>query len=187
MRGENATVITFGAGWGVALSDSLPRAGIKVPELSPELRVKIREFVPSDRASVRNPIDFGAGGAFDPRILLSMIRLLFSEQETDAIVVSGIGEIAPHEPKSVDLEVALAQKAYEDSLKCGKPFVIFTPLTKLSSASVERMIERGIPVCHSISDVVTVLGSLRTRWKYLRREEEQSSHDSVVARVSLEL
>jgi acyl-CoA synthetase (NDP forming) len=140
---------------------------MKVPEFSPELKVKIRKLVPSQRASVRNPVDFGAGGVSDPMILLNLIRLLFPEQETDAIVVSGIGEMALHEPQSSDWEVALAQKAYEDSLKCGKPFVIFTPLTKLSSTAVGKMVEKGIPVCHSISEVVTVLGSLRARQKYL--------------------
>lgn len=175
MRGSNVAVITIGAGFGVALSDSLPRAGIQVQEFSSSLQSKIRKFLPSDRASVRNPIDFGAAGTLDPAVLQNLVRLLLSEQEVDSIVTSGIGEIAPIEPQSVDWEVALARNAYEESIKYGKPFVIYTPLTKVSSTSVTEMIERGIPVCNSISELVTVLGSLKKRCEYLHRPKEDSA------------
>nr|MDO8099152.1 CoA-binding protein [Candidatus Njordarchaeota archaeon] len=167
MKGRNVAVITIGAGWGVALSDSLPRAGTQIHEFSPELQAKIRKFVPSERASVRNPIDFGAGGLYDPVILSKLLELLLNENEVDAVVVSGIGEMAPIEPGSVDWEVALAERAYEDSLKYGKPIVYFTPLTRASSTSVERLIDKGIPVCHSISEVITMLGGLHHRWEFL--------------------
>ncbi len=175
MKGKNVAIITIGAGFGVALSDSLPRASMQVREFSPGLQSRIRKLLPSDRASVRNPIDFGASGVYDPVILQNLIQLLLSEQEVDSIVTSGIGEMAPIEPQSVGWEVALAEKAYEESIKYGKPFVIYTLLSKLSSTSVEKIIEKGIPVCNSISEVVTVLGSLNKRWEYLQ---------SLIAKVS---
>jgi acetyltransferase len=170
MRGKKVTVITIGAGWAVALSDILPRGGLQVPEFSSELQSKIRKFIPSERASVRNPIDFGAGGVYDPVLLSRLIELLFSENEVDAIVISGIGEMAPIEPSSVEWEVALASKAYENSLKYSKPIVFFTPLTKMSSISVEKLIDQGVPISHSISEVVTTLSSLRQRWNFPKRE-----------------
>lgn len=167
MKGRNAVVITIGAGWGVALSDSLPRKGIQVQELSHELQSKVRKFIPSERASVRNPVDFGAGGIYDPVIFGRLLELLFSENEVNAIVISGVGEMAPIEPTSVDWEVAMAEKAYNDSLRYSKPILFFTPLTRESSISVARLIDKGVPICHSISEAVTVLGSLYMRWKYL--------------------
>jgi len=168
MKGRNVAVLTMGMGWGVSLSDSLPRGGLQVPTFSAELQSKIRKLVPLERASVRNPIDFGAGGIYDPIVLARMIEVLFLQDEINAMVVSGIGEMAPLEPVSVEWEVALVTKVYEESLKYGKPIVFFTPLTKLSSDSVRRMIEKGIPICHSISEVVTVLSSLHDRWSFLQ-------------------
>jgi acetyltransferase len=167
MKDSKVAIITMGAGWGVALSDSLPRGELEVQVFSPELQSKIREFLPSERASVRNPIDL-AGGAFDLVTLPKMIELLCSKEEVSAIVISGIGEMAPLEPASFAWEVALAAKTYEESLKYGKPIVFFTPLTRASSDSVGQMIDKGIPVCHSISEVVTVLSSLRKHWSYLQ-------------------
>jgi acyl-CoA synthetase (NDP forming) len=154
--------------WAVSLSDSLPRGRLQVQMFSPELQSNIRKLIPSERASVKNPIDFGASGAYNPAILVKIIELLFSEEEVNAIVISGIGEMAPLESGSLAWEVTLASKTYEESLKYDKPIVIFTPLTKLSSASVEQMIDKGIPICHSISEVVTVLSSLHERYLYLQ-------------------
>jgi acyl-CoA synthetase (NDP forming) len=175
MKGDNVAIITIGAGFGVALSDSLPRAGLKVSEFSPRLQSRIRSLLPAERASVKNPIDFGAAGTLDPVVLQSLIRILLLEQEVDSIVTSGIGEMAPIEPQSLDSEVTVASIAYEESIKYGKPFVIYTPVTKASSTSVEKIIEKGIPVCNSISEAVTVLGSLKKRWKYLHRPEHESA------------
>jgi acyl-CoA synthetase (NDP forming) len=169
MRGDNATIVTIGAGWGVALSDSLPRRGIQVREFSAELQERIRKYIPSERASVRNPVDFGAGGIYDPALFGKLLDLLFSEKEVDAIVISGVGEMAPIETTSVDLEVTMAEKAYKNSLRYGKPLLFFTPLTRESSASVAKVIDKGIPICHSISEAAVILSALNSRWRYLER------------------
>jgi acyl-CoA synthetase (NDP forming) len=172
MRGENVAVLTIGAGWAVSLSDSLPRGGLKVPQFSTELQSRIRKFVPSERASVRNPIDFGAGGAYDPAIMVELIQQLLSEREVDAVVVSGVGEMAPVEPESLPWETDLAVRVYENSLNVEKPVVFFTPLTRTSSASVGKIIDRGVPIAHSIAEVVTALSNLHFRWVYLRDHEK---------------
>jgi acyl-CoA synthetase (NDP forming) len=152
---------------GLGLGDSLPRKGIQVREFSSELQARIRKFIPSERASMRNPVDFGAGGVYDPALFGRLLDQLFSEKEVDAIVLSGVGEMAPIETRSVDWEVAMAEKAYNDSLRYDKPILFFTPLTRESSTSVARLIDRGVPICHTIPEVVTVLSSLRARQKYL--------------------
>lgn len=176
MKGKNVAIITIGAGWAVALSDSLPRGGLQVQMFSPELQSRLRKLVPSERASVKNPIDFGASGAYDPAILVKIIELLFSEEEVNAMVISGVGEMAPIERESLVWEVALASKTYEESLKYGKPIVFFTPLTKLSSTSVGQIIDKGIPICHSISEAVTALSSLNKRWSYLQTHSETNKN-----------
>ena len=168
MKGSKVAVLTIGAGWAVSLSDSLPRGGLQVQKFSEELQSRIRKFVPSERASVKNPVDFGAGGAYDPAIMLKLIQQLLTEREVDAVVVSGIGEMAPVEPESLSWEVDLAARVYEDSLRLEKPVVFFTPLTKLSSDSVARLIDRGVPIAHTIDEVVTALSSLYFRWRYLK-------------------
>jgi acyl-CoA synthetase (NDP forming) len=174
MRGKNVAIITIGAGWAVALSDSLPRGGLQVQPFSHELQSRLRRLMPLERASVKNPIDFGASGAYDPAILVKIIELLFSEDEVHAVVVSGVGEMAPIEQASLVWEVALASKTYEESLKYGKPIVFYTPLTKLSSTSVGQIIDKGIPICHNISEAVTALSSLNKRWSYLQTHNETS-------------
>jgi acyl-CoA synthetase (NDP forming) len=173
MKGRNVAVITIGAGWAVALSDSLPRGGLQVPEFTSELQSKVRKFVPSERASVKNPIDFGAGGLYDPVVLNKLLELLLSQNEVNAVVVSGIGEMVPIEPGAGDWEVALGEKAYQNSLRYGKPIVFFTPLTRASSASVKLLTEKGIPVCHSISEVITALSGLCARWKFVEELQRQ--------------
>ncbi len=160
----------------VALGDSLPRGGLQVQTFSQELQFRLRKLVPSERASVKNSIDFGASGAYDPAILVKIIELLFSEDEVHAVVVSGVGEMAPIEHESLVWEVALASKTYEESLKYGKPIVFFTPLTKLSSTSVEQIIDKGIPICHTISEAVTALSSLNKRWSYVQTHSETNKN-----------
>jgi acyl-CoA synthetase (NDP forming) len=172
MRGRKVAVLTIGAGWAVALSDSLPRGGLEVQQFSDELQSKVRKFIPSERASVRNPIDFGAGGTYDPAIMIKLIEQLLTEKEVDAIVISGVGEMTPVEPESLPWEVDLAERVYEYSLKMEKPVVFFTPLTRLSSASASKILDKGIPIAHTIAEVVTSLSSLHFRWRFLEESQK---------------
>ncbi|MEW6265927.1 MAG: CoA-binding protein [Thermodesulfobacteriota bacterium] len=103
MRGRRVGIITVGGSWGVSLTDALEETGLLVPEFSPGLQETLREKGLPERASVRNPVDFGASGLFlsqDTPGLLA--REILASGEVDALVAHGLGRPGLHDRNTPD-------------------------------------------------------------------------------------
>src|SRR5262249_9428626 len=60
LRQPTLGIATMGGSWGVMLTDALGHYGLRVPELPLALQAEMRRLGMPERASVRNPVDFGA-------------------------------------------------------------------------------------------------------------------------------
>jgi acetate---CoA ligase (ADP-forming) subunit alpha len=101
MKDSRVAIITVGGSWGVTLSDSLAEAGLSVPEFSPKLQAELRSLGMPDRASVKNPLDFGASGQFLAVDLpTSLARAILASKEADALILHGIGRPGMHSAKT---------------------------------------------------------------------------------------
>ena len=64
----------------------------EVPEFTAEVKSKLRKIIKEYRASVKNPIDLGASGSYDPNTLFKPVKILFNENAVDAVIMANLGE-----------------------------------------------------------------------------------------------
>ena len=159
LRGKRIGVMTFGAGFGVVLTDTIARAGFEVPEFSEPMKQKLRKIIPQYRASIRNPIDIGAAGDYGPDTLFKPVKLLFREDEVDAVVMANLGEGEIVLEIAREMEDYVAKKLQKFEERFQRPIFLFTILTEFDSKTVKNISQRG-PVYHSAAEMITVLKGL---------------------------
>ncbi len=159
LMGKRIGIITFGAGFGVVLTDTIIRAGFEVPEFSADIKQKFRKIIPQYRASVKNPIDIGAAGDYQPDTLFKPVNILFRENEVDGIVMANLGEGEMVLEVARELEVYIAKKLQQLEKKLQKPIFLFTILTEFESPTVQEIVQGG-PVYHNAAELVAVLEGL---------------------------
>jgi len=164
LLGKRIGIITFGAGFGVVLTDTLTRAGFEVPEFSEQTQRRLRKIIPAYRASIKNPIDIGASGSYEPDTILRPVKLLFSNDEVDAIIVANLGEGEMVIPEAEQIEGYIAKKLQQLEQKLNRPIFLFTILTEFDSKTVKQILQRG-PVYHSAGELTTVIKGLYQFYK----------------------
>lgn len=168
LRGSKVCIVTMGGSWGVMLTDHVSRKGLQVPELSPSLQKKLRNFGMPYRASTKNPIDFGAAGfSLDNKARLSILEALLSSGEIDALIYHGHG-YGGTELDSIP-DWLLKRRRDEEELLIGgvemmklhkKPFLIGCHNSHLESATVRNLVQNGIPVFTRLEDIADCLSAL---------------------------
>ena len=172
MRGKRVAIVTMGGSWGVALTDALEEAGLVVPEFSPELQKTLRSVGMPPRASIRNPVDFGASGLFfsvDTPIALS--REILSSGEVDALIVHGIGRAGMHTQDVTDewrlfLDIAKQQIQGLNALekKIGLPVLIGSHYNQWESQTVCDLNQQGIRIYNHLYETAQLLSLMRGYW-----------------------
>jgi acetyltransferase len=168
LRGSRVCIVTIGGSWGVMLTDHVARKGLQVPELSPSLQKKLRNFGMPYRASTRNPIDFGAAGfSLENEAKISILEALLASTEIDALIYHGhgFGGIELQSPPDWLLK---RQRGEEELLRGGvemmrvheKPFLIGCHNSPLESATVRNLVQDGIPVFTRLEDIADCLSVL---------------------------
>jgi len=164
-------IVTMGGSWGVMLTDALAHRNLRVPELPVDVQEKIRGMGMPERASVRNPVDFGAAGgslSFDQRV--EMLNTLLACDAIGGLAVHGYGmpgfitEESPafmhmrsKDDKSMIRNLQELQQTYQ------KPIVLVTAMTPLESQVVQEMMAEGVRFQHRLDDASAVLAAL---WDY---------------------
>ncbi|TFF89007.1 MAG: acetyl-CoA synthetase [Promethearchaeota archaeon] len=172
LRGDRFAIMMIGAGWGIILTDTLSTAGFKVPELSEQLKSKLKEILPSYRVSVKNPIDFGAADTMEFRLMKKIIQIVFESGEIDAFIIANIGEFAPfnEEARFLEIQQAKSLKRLEKNLK--KPVYLFTLLNEADSSSVSK-IKRKMNMYHSMDELLAVIKSQYFYYNRLKRNKDK--------------
>ena len=173
MRGNRTSVMTIGGSWGVALSDALVQAGLCVPELSPALQKNLRALGMPERASIKNPIDFGASGQYlSTDLLIALAREILESGEIDALILHGVGRPGMHAEDTPDewkifLEVEKQQiQGFTDLEKeIGLPVFIGSHYNPWESQVISDLNKKGIRVYNRLNEIARILYALYIYWK----------------------
>jgi acyl-CoA synthetase (NDP forming) len=176
MQGNRTSVMTIGGSWGVALTDALVEAGLCVPELSPGLQKNLRSLGMPQRASIKNPIDFGASGQYlSTDLLLALARTILESGEVDALILHGVGRPGMHAEETPDewkvfLDVEKHQirgfTALEKELAL--PVFIGSHYNPWESQVISDLNREGIRVYNRLHEIAQVLYALHMYWKKRR-------------------
>jgi acyl-CoA synthetase (NDP forming) len=169
LRQPTIGITTMGGSWGVMLTDALGQRGLRVPELPVALQEEIRRIGMPERASVRNPVDFGAAmGSLSADMRLQMIETMLAWEGIGGVVVHGYGAagfVPEDTPASVrqrfDEEKALLQSFHALQARYQKPVVLATAMTPLESQMVQELIAEGLRFQYRLDDTAAVLATLR--------------------------
>ena len=92
LRQPTIGIATMGGSWGVMLTDALSQRGLRVPELPAALPEEMRRLGMPERASVRNPVDFGAAmGSLSSEVRIQMVETMLAWKGIGGVVVHGYG------------------------------------------------------------------------------------------------
>jgi acetate---CoA ligase (ADP-forming) len=105
-RGRRVGLLTNAGGLGILCADACEAAGLKLPSLSPETEVALREALAAE-ASVANPVDM-LGGA-TPEAFERVLPILLADNRVDAAIVLFVPPVsAGGDDVAAALERALA-------------------------------------------------------------------------------
>jgi acetyltransferase len=162
-------IATMGGSWGVMLTDALGQRGLRVPDLPTALQEEMRRLGMPERASVRNPVDFGAAiGSVSAAARVQMVELMLAWQGIGGVVVHGYGSAGflPHDAPAAarqrfEEEKALLRSLHALQERYQKPVVLATAMTPLESQMVQELIAEGLRFQHRLDDAAAVLAALR--------------------------
>ena len=168
MRGNRVAIITMGGSWGVALTDCLVEAGLSVPEFSPGLQKKLQSLGMPERASIKNPVDFGASGQFlDVDFLTSLGREILFSAEVCALILHGIGRPGmnsadtPQEWKIfLEVEKQQIQQIHALQKEMGIPVLIGSHYNPWESQTIHDLSKMGIRVYNRLHEIGSLLAAL---------------------------
>ena len=168
MVGGRVGIITVGGSWGVALTDCLAEAGLTVPEFSLQLQKKLQDLGMPARASVKNPVDFGASGQFlAVDFPVSLARAVLTSKEVDALVVHGVGRPGMHNADTPDewkifLEIEKQQvnAIYALEKEMSIPILIGSHYNSWESQAVSDLGHQGVRVYNRLQEIAWLLKAL---------------------------
>ena len=169
MRGNRVGIITVGGSWGVSLTDALEEAGLVVPEFSLKLQQKLRDVGLPDRASTRNPVDFGASGLFiHLDVPQALGRQMLNSGEIDALIIHGFGRPGIHNENTSDEDRLFAEvekgqlqsvQALEQELD--KPVIIGSYYNPWESQVMSELNQEGVRVYNRLHDIAWLLAGMK--------------------------
>lgn len=166
IKGRRVGIITMGGSWGVALADCLVESGLTVPEFSRDFQEKLRNLGLPSRASLKNPVDFGASGKFsETGLLLSIGRNVLLSGEVDAVVFHGFGRagtLAETEQPRLSREVEKDQILgfAELEKETGLPVLIGNHHGIWESGAINEVNEQGVRIYTRLHDIAWILSAM---------------------------
>ena len=161
-------ITTLGGSWGVMLTDALAQRGLRVPELPAALQADMRRLGMPPRASVRNPVDFGAAvGSIPLAARQQIVEMLMACDALGGVVMHGYGapgfidaDSAPFDRQRMQEDQAMIRSAYALQKKYGKPLLIMSAMTSQESQVVRDLTAEDIRFQHRLDDAAVVLAAL---------------------------
>ena len=160
---QNFAVISTSGGSGICLTDCLCNNGMNVPLLSPELKAKVMELVPSF-GSAANPIDATAHLLRTPEKFGELGELLQQSDEVDAIVLA---------PTTMGDEAAVstAQDFAKLIANSTKPMVVHWYCGQTNANAAKILRDQGIPVFTSYEAFARAMKHRKDYFRYLNRAD----------------
>lgn len=155
VKGPRAVTISGSGGIGILLSDRLAAGGLTLPETSPALTGRIKEFVP-DFGSVVNPIDVTAQSTADFESGATR-----HAQEEVAELCAGSGEydiVVTHLPLSKRMGARIEETC---AIAASSPVpVIVYGTSRRAGGAVGALVEAGVPVFTDATLLASALGKV---------------------------
>lgn len=148
VRGHRICIITNGGGSGVLAADECMRQGLDLPQLSEEIREKIRPHFP-EYYGINNPLDLTAQVKDDDYI--EALKLL--RDDFDAFIIIAL-------PNVFGITDGLGEKIGELKESIGKPIVSYIASSRITGKITKGMERYGIPVYPSPEKAVRGLKAL---------------------------
>jgi len=160
-RGTGVMVITYTGSLGVSATDMLYLNGLKLAELEPELKTRMREILP-DYLNIRNPVD--CSFSMTPAQVKALIEIGTESLNVQSFIIILQGEmlasfIGP--VKSVDTQ--------------GKPILCCVACKEFMMNDVIKMEQAGVPVYSTSEMSAGVLGEMYRYAQRCNRHETKAS------------
>jgi acyl-CoA synthetase (NDP forming) len=150
----NVGIITGSGGHGAMTVDACSLAGIKIPELSGEIKDEIKKNLTDNIqaiASLSNPADL-TGSAVDEDFV-ACARVMGASSEIDCVIIL----LLPYIP-GITLDIGV--KLSGVSKQFNKPFIAYVPHVEKYNMLIEGFELNGIPVSPSIEGAVLMAKAL---------------------------
>lgn len=171
----NVAVVTISGGHGVVCSDLCAEAGLKLVELTEEEQKELRSRLQPSAAYVatlKNPIDL-TGSATDDD-MEATLSFLLEKEDVDAVIVLTF----PYPPA---LSLTLGRRLSNIAVLYDKPVVAHVPWLPKYSMIVEGFEYNGVPVAHTISEVVQMIKALYLKGQLLKASKYRTLEATATA------
>ena len=160
--GPRVAIVSDGGGHGVIAADAAEAAGLRVPELHPEVREQLRGVLWAPSV-VTNPVDLAGLGEQDPDSYADTIRVLLEAEQVDSVLLTGTlgGRSVRVNPADVESERADAEAADEIAkVMAGAPKPLLVQSAYPDSPACQVLVDEGIPVFPAVEDALAALAGL---------------------------
>ncbi|NNL77112.1 MAG: hypothetical protein HKO68_12325 [Desulfobacterales bacterium] len=168
MKSNRIGIITVGGSWGVALTDCITEAGLSVPEFSQKLQKKLQSLGMPARASIKNPVDFGASGQFLATDFLTALgRAILASGEVDALILHGIGRPGMHSKDTTEewkIFLEIEKQQINDMCALEKefsiPVLIGSHYNPWQSQAISDLNKQGVRIYSRLHEMAGLLSSM---------------------------
>lgn len=172
---SNIAVLSDGGGHASLAADALQDVGIRMPDLSHDVRMKLRALLPSN-ASVENPIDVAGASDSHPGILADCARILLEDSDVDGLMVTGMfgGYHIRFSESLLEEEKETAHRFAELAAQYNKPIIVQTLYASHRPEPLVILKEHHIPVHESIDISSKCMSVLDEYGMYLNTSRERT-------------
>lgn len=167
LRGDNVVMITNGGGAGLLACDHFERLGMPLRELreiSPELRVNIRKYMPPF-GSPLNPVDISGTATSD--MYGGALRTAYRDENVDGILIS----VCPTAVTNVEAITETVIAIHKQYRHLGKPFIMECQGGRECRDAIMQLRDNGIPAFSTAEQAVNAMFALR-RYSQIMNDKE---------------
>ncbi|GGM38936.1 acetate--CoA ligase family protein [Dactylosporangium sucinum] len=160
-RGDGVCVYSISGGTSAHMADLLTAAGLRLPELTPDTQVALREWIPG-YLRINNPVDNGGHPTGDWRGR-RILDTIVADPNVDVLVVPITGAFPPMSDKLVDDLIAVA--ATTDKPVC----VVWGSPAGTEPAYRDALLGSSLPVFRTFGNCVTAVRAFFEYHAFARR------------------
>jgi acetyltransferase len=155
-RGRRTGILTASGGIGAELADLAVEHGLVVPEFSPALQLKLKEYLPA-YAACGNPVDVTPIWKDYSRLYPQLIRSLVASEEIDLVIVTVIDVATGIN----DLIETLQDLAKDETIAAaGKPIYVHWNSPQADLGNMARLQKARWPCYQTSLEVIRVAGAI---------------------------
>jgi len=173
---SNEVVLVSGSGGGAALAaDHLAATGLKLAELNPTTRQRIKSAVP-ELGDVTNPIDVTGSVFYDPTIMTRLLDAIVADPGRPMIAAAVNAAPAPH-----DRMRRIADAIAETARSSDRTIVAYqvSPLGPLDGELVANLNAAGVPFLIGVASTMNALAHLSCRQELAARAPVKASGEAI--------